>query len=233
MRHAPHWPRGLALAAVFACAIGSERAAAAQTERYHHGLYVRIAGGASYFSDSVESDVLPLIGTVDGTLKGGAISTELAVGGSIKPGFVVGGAVFISHLPAPSATNAESKGPFGTTSIPPIDFDSTTMTVFGPFVDYYFDPNGGLHALAAAGYGILSLGQGNDRGTGNRTVQEQTGNGFAVVLGGGYEWWVSNSWGVGVLGQLMVGLGSGEDSTGHTWTHHVLVPGLFATATMN
>jgi len=211
----------------------TERGAAAQDVRYHHGLYVRVAGGASYFSDAVDSDPLPLIGSVDGTLKGGAVSGEFAVGGSIKPGFVVGGAVFVSHMPAPSATNAESKGTLGTMAIPPIDFDASTLTVIGPFVDYYFDPSGGLHAQASAGYGILSLGQGFERGSGNRAVQDQTGHGFAFVLGGGYEWWVSSSWGVGVLGQLMIGLGSGDDSTGHTWRHHAFVPGLYASATMN
>jgi hypothetical protein len=228
-RHRMGWCFALALAVASAFALPRE----AQAQQFHHGLYVRVAGGASYFSDSVESDPLPIVGTVDGTLKGAAFSTQLGIGGSISPGFVVGGTILFNHMPSPSATNAKSTGVLGTTPITDIDFDPTTLTVIGPFVDYYFDPRGGLHAQAAIGYGLLSLGQGSDRGTGNRRVQDQSGSGFAAVIGGGYEWWVSSSWGLGVLGQLMFGLGSGEDSTGHTWKHRVLVPGLFLSATMN
>jgi hypothetical protein len=217
----------------FAVAAAGASPAYAQTPRSHHGLYVRVAGGASYFSDAVESDPLPLLGTVDGTLKGAAFSAQLAVGGSISPGFVLGGALFFNHMPSPSATDGASHNALGTTSIGAIDFDPTTLTVIGPFADYYFDPAGGFHVGAALGYGFLSLGQGTDRGLGIRRVQDQSGGGWAAVVGGGYEWWVSSSWGVGVLGQLMFGLGSGEDSTGNSWRHRVLVPGLFVSATMN
>jgi hypothetical protein len=227
------WRLGCGFAAVFASVSAFARPAEAQTQRYHHGLYVRVAGGASYFSDTVESDPLPLFGTVEGTLKGAAFSTQVGVGGSIAPGVVLGGMLLFNHMPSPSATSAESHGPLGTTPIADIDFDPTTFTVVGPFVDYYFDPASGLHAQAALGYGVLSLGQGSDRGTGNRRVQDQSGSGFAAMIGGGYEWWVSSSWGVGVLGQLMFGLGSGEDSAGYTWRHRVLVPGLFVSATKN
>jgi len=219
----------LAAASVWA----GELPARADTPRYHDGLFVRVAAGGSYFSDAVESDPLPLVGTVSGTLKGAAFSGQLVVGGSIKPGFVIGGALFFNHMPSPSATDAESQGPLGTTPITEIDFDPTSLTVIGPFVDYYFNPGSGLHVQGAIGYGLLSLGQGSDRGTGNRRVQDQSGSGFAAVVGGGYEWYVSDSWGLGILGQLMFGLGSGEDSTGHTWRHRVLVPGLFLSATMN
>jgi hypothetical protein len=219
--------------AAFALASAFARPAEAQTQRYHHGLYLRVAGGASYFSDAVESDTLPFVGTVDGGLKGGAFSTQVGVGGSIAPGLVVGGTLLFHYMPSPSATDAQSHNALGTTPIADIDFDPTTLTVIGPFVDYYFDPASGLHAQAALGYGLLSLGQGSTRGTGNRSVESQSGSGFAAVIGGGYEWWVSSSWGVGVLGQLMFAVGSGEDSAGYTWRHRVLVPGLFVSATMN
>jgi hypothetical protein len=214
-------------------ALAHGRYARAEDTQEHHGLYVRVAGGVSYFSDAVKSDPLPLFGTVDGTLKGASIGGQLAIGGSIFPGFVVGGSLFVNHMPSPSATDGESHNALGATSIGAIDFDSTTVTVVGPFADYYFGRSSGLHVGAALGYGVLSLGQGTDRGTGNVRVQGQSGSGFAAVVQGGHEWWVSSSWGVGVLGQLMFGFGSGEDSTSHTWTHRILVPGLFLSATMN
>src|SRR5215471_12027194 len=101
-------------AAVVAFVVAFTHRANAQTPQ-HHGLYVRVAGGASYFSDAVESDPIPLAGTIDGTLKGGAFSAQFAVGGSILPGMVVGGALFFNHMPAPSATNGESHNILGTT----------------------------------------------------------------------------------------------------------------------
>ena len=224
---------GCGLAALAVVAVAKAPDAFAQAPRTHHGLYVRLAGGASYFTDAVTSDPTALLGVVNGTLKGGAISTEFAIGGSVSPGFVVGGALFFNHLPAPSSTNAESST-VGT--LPEFDFDPTTLTVIGPFADWYFDPtstSGGWHAQASVGYGILSFGQGNPRSGGFLTVPDQKGGGLATVLGGGYEWWVSGSWGIGVLGQLIVGWGSGEDTSNRTWKHRVLVPGLLFSATMN
>jgi len=214
-------------------AAATEASASADPSRTHHGLYVRLAAGGSYFSDAVESDPLPLIGTVSGTLKGGAISAEAAIGGSIAPGFVAGGALFVSYLPSPSATNASSKGAPFSGPIGELDFDPTTITVIGPFVDYYFNPNLGFHVQGCVGYGLLSFGEGNQPGGGTLHVNAQTGSGLAAVVGGGYEWWVSESWGVGVLGQLMMGWGSGDDTMSHTWKHQVLVPGLLVSATMN
>jgi hypothetical protein len=221
------------IAAALVLVVAPAHRAEAQEAHVHHGLYVRVAAGASLFSDSAKSDPIPFVGTFDGTLKGAAFSSQLAVGGSIMPGLVLGGALFFYHLPSPSVTDGELQNVTGTSSIGAIDFDPTTLTVIGPFADWYFNPQLGLHAQAAVGYGLLSLGQGSSRGSGIQFIQDQSGSGLAAMIGGGYEWWVSSSWGVGVLGQLMFGFGSGEDSKGNKWQHHVLVPGLFLSATMN
>src|SRR5262245_17885268 len=90
------WSLALALGLASPFALPSE----AQAQQSHHGLYVRVAAGGSYFSDSVESEPLPIVGTVDGTLKGGAFSTQIGVGGSISPGFVLGGMILFNHMPS-------------------------------------------------------------------------------------------------------------------------------------
>jgi len=218
---------------LLAAAAATEPSARADPARTRHGLYVRLAAGASYFSDAVESDPIAPFGQLSGTLKGGAISAEAAVGGTIFPGLVVGGALFVHYLPGPSTTNASASGGLLSAPVGDIDFDPTTLTVIGPFVDYYFLPGSGLHAQASVGYGILSLGQGNERGSGVLAVHDQKGSGVSAVIGGGYEWWVSDSWGIGVLGQLMMGWGSGDDTTNHTWKHQLLIPGILVSATMN
>jgi hypothetical protein len=219
---------GFALMATVAFATAP---AVAEAPPQHHGLYVRVAGGLGYFTDGVDSDPLaPLGSTAEGTIKGMTVSAHFAVGGSLRPGFVLGGGVFLQHVPSPKTTNGQiHTGPL-TNEIGQIDFDPTTLTVIGPFADYYFDPASGLHVQAVLGYGLLSLG----KGTGAPIpIRDQSGGGFAAGAGVGYEWWVSPSWGIGVLGHLTFGVGSGEDSGGNTWRHHVLIPALLLSATMN
>lgn len=222
---------GWCVAVLGALTLANARPASAQTSRYHHGLYVRVAGGLGFFSDAVDSDPLPPLGsTAEGTLKGVAINAELAVGGSLAPGLVLGGALFVNHMPSLKTTDGQIHTGSLTTLTNEIDFDPTTLTVIGPFGDYYFDPSGGLHVQASLGYGILSLGQGRGAPI---PIHDQTGSGFAAALGVGYEWWVSSSWGVGVLGHLMFGVGSGKDTGENTWRHRVLIPGVLVSATMN
>jgi hypothetical protein len=222
--------RRSSLVALAAALLSIASPALAQSPRSHHGLYVRVAVGGSYFSDAVESDPVPLFGTATGTLTGAVVSTELAVGGSISPGFVVGGALLVNHIPSPKTTDGQYRTSTATFSSPEIDFDPTTLTVIGPFADYYFGATSGLHVGASVGYGILSLGQGTG---GPIPFPDQRGSGVAAVLGAGYEWWVSESWGVGVLGQLMIGFGSGKDTRDNSWRHRIIVPGLMLSATMN
>jgi hypothetical protein len=222
---------GWCVATLATLTFANARPASAQTSKYHHGIYVRVAGGLGFFSDAVDSDPLPPLGsTAEGTLKGVAINTELAVGGSIAPGLVLGGALFVNHMPSLKTTDGQIHTGSFTTFTNEIDFDPTTLTVIGPFGDYYFDPTGGFHVQASLGYGILSLGQGRGAPI---PIRDQTGSGFSAEVGVGYEWWVSSSWGVGVLGQLMFGLGSGKDTGDNTWRHRVLIPGLLVSATMN
>jgi hypothetical protein len=218
--------------AALACVALATPSASADTPRYHHGLYVRVAGGLGYFSDSVDSDPLMFGTTAEGTITAAAIHAQFAVGGSLMPGLVLGGAVFVNHMPSPRTTNGVTHTGGAEFAVPPIDFDPTTLTIVGPFGDYYFDPASGFHVQAILGYGILSLGQGKG-GLPQVPIRDQTGGGFAAGLGAGYEWWVSPSWGVGVLGNLMFGIGSGEDTGGNTWRHKVLIPGLLLSATMN
>lgn len=205
--------------------------AVAQAEpRYHDGLYVRASAGLSYFSDSVESDPLPIGGTAKGTLAGTALTGQIAVGGSIQPGFVLGGGLLLHHVPSPSASDPT----FGAIHLgQDLNFQPSTLLLIGPYVDYYIAPASGLHFQGSIGYGHLSLGEGRGSTNGIVFVPEQSGGGLAAMLGGGYDWWVSDAWSLGVLGQLTFGIGSGDDSTGLNWTHHVLVPSLLFSAAMN
>src|SRR5258707_1144293 len=84
----------------------SSGAAPAQPRsRFHDGVYGRLGAGAAAFSDSVESEPLPIVGVAKGTIKGIGPALELALGGSVLPGLVVGGGVWLHSLPGPVASN--------------------------------------------------------------------------------------------------------------------------------
>jgi hypothetical protein len=114
-----------------------------------------------------------------------------------------------------------------------INFASTSMILLGPFVDYYIGPDSGLHVQGSLGLGVLSLGEGTVTGMAVQPTPAQKGYGLAGMLGVGYEWRLSGVWSIGVLGRILAGRGSGDDTAGVKWTHTVFVPGLLATVTMN
>jgi hypothetical protein len=233
--------RAWAIGACAVVAVLASRDAAAQTKSGHHeGFYVRVGGGLSYFVDSVESEpyeIMPnFAGTAKGTVKGVSPAFELAIGHSISPGLILGGGMYAHLIPSPSASGAEVNG-MGITTKLDINFASTSMILVGPFVDYYVGPDSGLHVQGSLGLGILSLGEGTVAGTvmgfSIPPTPSQKGYGLAGMLGAGYEWRLAGAWSIGVLGRILAGRGSGDDTAGVNWTHTVFVPGLLATVTMN
>jgi hypothetical protein len=77
-----------------------------------------------------------------------------------------------------------------------------SVIAFGPFVDWYFDVEGGWHTGAFVAVGVLS--QDDDADT--------PMNGPAVGAFGGYDFWVAEQWslGLGASGQFTRLRGSGQ-----------------------
>ena len=71
---------------------------------------------------------------------------------------------------------------------------SLGLGVVGPFVDWFPDEHGGLHAGAMIGLGIVGL-RDSDGGTGT------SGLGASAWLGHG--WWVADQWSLGFNGKLV------------------------------
>jgi hypothetical protein len=194
--------------------------------REHDGFYLRLgvgAGGGS-FAGTINSPGTALTdgAGVDG--KGVTIPVELAIGGTIAPGLVIGGGSFGALMPAPSARmknyGREMESSAGT----------MILSSIGPFVDYYFAPNQGFHAQAGIAFAVVAASKSPDDGALMR--QNYSGTGWSTMLGVGYDTWVSEQWSCGVLGRIQYGAASLDADQGTSGADlRFLFPTLLATFT--
>jgi len=141
----------------------------------------------------MHSDDSPQLGgSVDGSLAGGGLSFEFALGGTIAPGLVLGGGFWAIGAGKPTMRHLEVGGA-GQPNLSPV---SAGAGLLGPFVDYYVDPKKGLHFQGALGLGSVNVDRINDA-SGLRVVDKKNAGGLGFMLGGGYEWWVGEQWSLG------------------------------------
>jgi hypothetical protein len=187
----------------------------------HDGLYLRIAGGLGGTSDGLEATSSkfarndPAGGqTFDDSATGWAVATEVAIGATPFRGFVIGIGIETMLMPGPEADEAGIGGGKYTFAI-------TQLEQFEAFADYYINPRGGLHFQGGIGFAALVMGQGTAN-LGGPATRAYTATGVGGMLGGGYEWWVADDWGVGVLARFMYASLSATDSDGIDWSHGTL-----------
>ncbi len=151
--------------------------------REHDGFYLRLGAGVGYAFGKAKPEDGPSAAEAD--VSGIGIPTELAAGGTIAPGLVLGGGSYGLVLPAPKYKNdlAEVTG------------GQTVASAVGPFIDYYIDPKGGAHVEAALLFGYISNAAKDAQPSG-------AGFGFGAMLGGGYEFFVSDQWSIGALARV-------------------------------
>jgi hypothetical protein len=188
--------------------------------RRHDGFYLRLGVGFGGYSEAISVEDADESTTISGI----ASVSELAIGGTVLPGLVVGGGVWTSSVLS-SERNIDGM-------LPPDEVigGSGNFTLLGPFVDLYFRPRSGLHLQAAAGLATI---RGWD-------LPEAQDNPDAVSVGGGamvgfgYDWWVGDEWSIGILARLAAVVGVQEDEMGNTWVHAIgSSPALLFTATFH
>lgn len=188
----------------------------------HDGFYLQFALGLGYVSGSADNSSIELEAT------GVAQLGQLAIGGTLGPNFVLGGGAFGANV----FTTRYAVGPKNQPNFDKIEGDGelSSASVIGPFAAYYFDPTQGVYAMGALGVNVMSTGEANE----DVTLPETSGSGLGLVLGVGYEGFVSEQWSVGGLARVMYlsaelepeDGGSSVDFTG--W-----VPGLLFTVTLH
>ena len=183
----------LTTAALIAAAV-TAGTASAEEARTHDGFYLRLMAGPAYlYSDAGD----------DASLRGAGVGGLVVAGVTPWPGLVIGGAAMGAHIFSPtiSAGGVDAEA----------DSDAITLLV-GPAIDWYPDAREGFHLLGAAGFVTLADG----------SADGDLGLGAGAVIGGGYDWWISERWSLGALARLQVARTSGG-SDGYTSVLPVLM----------
>jgi hypothetical protein len=145
--------------------------------RTHDGFFLRLSAGGGYASSAVNVAGIDVV-----ELSGGAGDLNLAIGGTVSPNLIVHGTIFGWSLSDPTVKLVGIETP---------DFRGDfTLSVWGGGITYYFMP-ANIYISPNVGFATIS---GGDDFDGNYD------GGFALDVTLGKEWWVGNSWGLGVAG---------------------------------
>jgi hypothetical protein len=168
----------------------------------HNGFYMRFslgAGGLSMQREAKGTAASELVYSGDSSIKGGATTFELSIGGTPGGGLAIAGTLLTYRVPEPTLEN-DSGGEADLGG--PLDF-----VVLGPSVDWFPNPNGGFHFGGTIGVAVAVA----DTPSGN-AFDHIGGGGGALSLQVGYDWWIGEEWSLGVQGRFTAAGVKGEDT---------------------
>ncbi len=198
----------------------------------HDGFYLRVGLGFGGFTDALVSKDENASGDQsEGVVSSVASVGEFMLGGSINRHFIVGGGLWTSTMFVSNFAQT------GGDDVPTSLHEPDNFTIVGPFADWYMgqqseaQPKGGFHAQTALGVAVLNGFRPEQvRSDDNRRV----GIGPGIMVGFGYEWWVHEQWGLGVLARFTAAGLVEEDEQDNVWYHGVATfPAFLFTATYN
>lgn len=162
----------------------------------HDGFFFRVGLGGAPLIGSAKPKTTSGETSADADVSAFAPIGELSLGGTPTPGLVLGGASW--GVPA-SGIEYHVKSINMT-----FKADSATISMIGPFVDFYPNPQQGFHVLGAITYTLVSASHGKYDSTlgGEYPPDDYSGDGVGLVLATGYEWWIGEQWSLGLLGRL-------------------------------
>lgn len=197
-----------------------ERKVDPATIHRHDGFFLRMGIGAGYLWNTMKEP------NFEYKVRGTVVPLEILIGGSLIPGLVAGGGLWI----APGAQLRTEGSGADTTAASDLQM---TFYQLGPFVDYYIDPTQGFHVLLAAtlaGFQMSLKDSVNTTLSPSRNFNPIRADGFAVTGGVGQEFWIGNQWSVG--GMLRLTYATLEDTNAvGVVSHQVWNPALVATFT--
>jgi len=194
-------------------------------KRFHDGFYLRMGVGIGALvgrANAPESTSESSSGYEEVGTWGVSIPVEFALGGTPAPGIVIGVGGYGIHVPA--ANYSAGAGDYAIED----KADYSAISMIGPFLDLYVHPEGGFHLQIAPALTTVAPGQSE-----RILTDAASGIGFGIMGGLGYEGWVGEQWGMGILlrGQFMTL--EIETDSGATYDYMALLPSLLLTATLH
>ena len=150
--------------------------------RDHLGFFLRLTAGGTYASTGADDyELATLLGDFDATGWGGDFT--IALGGCVSEDLALHGSLFSWSIADPDV-EFENIGEG--------ELDGTvSMNAYGGGITYYVMP-ANVYLSGNLGLGFLTVdSEGED---------ETSDPGVALDLSIGKEWWVGNSWGLGLAG---------------------------------
>ncbi len=142
------------------------------------GFFLRLAAGLGYAQTKFGDPDIPM------EISGPAGDLDIAIGAVISRNLALHGTLFGWSAPDPSVEIDDISGELE---------GSVTLSSIGGGLTYYFMPT---NLYFSGSVGLASLSVETDVGAG------ETDRGPAFELALGKEWWVGNSWGLGVAGAI-------------------------------
>lgn len=193
----------------------------------HDGFYLRFGMGFGSYGERFESKSTSRYGGKSGgDASGFATVTEIAIGGTVAPGLVLGGGVYTTSLVTSSFDADED------VTVPKeLEPDRRNFALVGPFVDWYPNPRKGFHLQGAVGLATLNDGwEKHD----DHNEPEYVALGGGLMFGVGYEWFVAEEWSLGMMARITGAVVTGEDENGVRFYHAIgTSPSLLFSATYN
>ncbi|HEY6724167.1 MAG TPA: hypothetical protein VI197_09040 [Polyangiaceae bacterium] len=141
-------------------------------------------------------------------VQGFGFGLDVLLGGALTEGLTLGVILGGGTHPNPKIEGGDLEG---------VDLNPFHI---GAFIDYYTDPASGFHLLGELGYVQIET-TGSD-------IDSLTTQGLLVAAGLGYDWWVSDSWSLGLFGRFGFGAVQHSQTDTKQW---LLLPALNFTAT--
>jgi hypothetical protein len=152
--------------------------------------------------------------------RGGGVTFGFDIGGALNPGFILAASFTFQAL-------SDAKLSDDTRAIK--ESHNPQVSMLALMADFYPDPKGGFHLGGGLGLAGVSLREDANSGS---TSNNDGESGFGFLPHVGYEWWVGNYWGVGVLGRFLYARTKG-DRDGGTGTDSVVASSVSFSATYN
>jgi hypothetical protein len=144
---------------------------------HEDSFFLRLSTGAGYAKTSFEYGTLPEI-----EISGVTGDVNIAIGGMLTPNLALHGTLFGWSASDPDLTFGSLSGE--------VQGDVTTSAVGGGLTYYIMPIN--IYISGSVGIAVMNVETSLTGG--------ETDNGVAVDFTLGKEWWVSDSWGLGIAG---------------------------------